>query len=49
MKNKNRAAIYMRVSTASQKHDLQKDGLEAYAKRQDWIRLYQEEKKGDHL
>tara|TARA_B100000497_G_C7654008_1_gene393609 strand:+ start:328 stop:933 length:606 start_codon:yes stop_codon:yes gene_type:complete len=33
MKNKNRAAIYMRVSTASQKHDLQKDGLEAYAKR----------------
>jgi DNA invertase Pin-like site-specific DNA recombinase len=33
MKTKNRTAIYMRVSTASQKHDLQKDGLVEYANR----------------
>jgi DNA invertase Pin-like site-specific DNA recombinase len=33
MKQKNRTAIYMRVSTASQKHDLQKDGLTQYATR----------------
>lgn len=33
MKKKNRTAIYMRVSTASQKPDLQLDELYAYAKR----------------
>lgn len=33
MKKKTRTAIYMRVSTASQKHDLQKNGLEEYAQR----------------
>ena len=31
--NLNRAAIYIRVSTASQNTDLQKDGLQAYTKR----------------
>ena len=35
MKPKNRTAIYMRVSTTTQKHDLQKDGLKAYAERAD--------------
>lgn len=30
---KNRTAFYMRVSTASQKYDLQTDGLENYSKR----------------
>lgn len=33
MKSKNRTAIYMRVSTATQKADLQKDGLMEYARR----------------
>ena len=33
MKMPNRTAIYMRVSTASQNPQLQKDGVEAYAKR----------------
>ena len=33
MKKQNQAAIYMRVSTANQKPDLQKDGLCAYAGR----------------
>ena len=33
MKKKNRTAIYMRVSTAYQKHDLQRDGLVDYADR----------------
>ena len=33
MKKPKRTAIYMRVSTTSQKPDLQKDGLEAYASR----------------
>ena len=33
MKKQKRTAIYMRVSTKSQKPDLQKDGLEAYAAR----------------
>ena len=33
MKKQERTAIYMRVSTLSQKPDLQKDGLEAYASR----------------
>lgn len=33
MKKQNLTAIYMRVSTASQKTDLQLDGLEAYAAR----------------
>ena len=33
MKKQKRTAIYMRVSTNSQKPDLQKDGLEAYAAR----------------
>jgi DNA invertase Pin-like site-specific DNA recombinase len=33
MEKQNRTAIYMRVSTASQNTDLQKQGLEAYAKR----------------
>lgn len=33
MKKQKRTAIYMRVSTLSQKTDLQKDGLEAYAAR----------------
>ena len=31
MKKKNRTAIYMRVSTTSQKEDLQKDNLQIYA------------------
>ena len=35
MKQKNKTAIYMRVSTTSQKHDLQKDGLIGYAQRAD--------------
>lgn len=35
MKKKNRTAIYMRVSTIYQNHDLQKDGLVEYAKRAD--------------
>ena len=33
MKTKNRTVFYMRVSTASQKHHLQKDGLEEYSSR----------------
>ncbi len=33
MKKQNRTAIYMRVSTASQNTDLQKDALYAYAQR----------------
>lgn len=33
MNKKNRTAIYMRVSTAHQKNDLQKDGLHQYAAR----------------
>jgi len=33
MKKQNRTAIYIRVSTVSQKPDLQLDGLEAYAAR----------------
>lgn len=33
MKEQNRTAIYMRVSTAGQNHDLQKDGLIGYADR----------------
>lgn len=33
MKKQNQTAIYMRVSTAGQKPDLQKDGLYAYAER----------------
>lgn len=35
MKKKNRTAIYMRVSTIYQNHDLQKDGLVEYADRAD--------------
>lgn len=35
MKKKNRTAIYMRVSTIYQNHDLQKDGLVEYAARAD--------------
>ncbi|MHC4690550.1 MAG: recombinase family protein [Planctomycetota bacterium] len=35
MKKQNRAAIYMRVSTASQNTALQKQGVETYAKRAD--------------
>jgi len=33
MNSKKRTAIYMRVSTAGQKHDLQNDALKAYAQR----------------
>ncbi|MBK1724491.1 recombinase family protein [Thiocystis violacea] len=33
MPKKNRAALYLRVSTADQKPDLQFDGLRAYAER----------------
>jgi len=33
MPQKNRAALYLRVSTADQKPDLQFDGLRAYAER----------------
>ena len=40
-KNQNRTAIYMRVSTASQNTDLQKDALHAYAQRSD-LNIYAE-------
>ena len=33
MASKNRTALYLRVSTADQKPDLQSDGLRAYAER----------------